>query len=724
MFYSHEILTSPEHGIATIWLVATLGSRSITRRLNKKAILDVDVPKACEVIMDPAAPMALRLQGNLLYGVARVYDQQCRYTLTDVQAMHDRLRSMLGAIPGTALDPTAGKARFEQLILPYDPSFLPENNLPGLRMDFFELNLPKNDRESQQSSFQFPMTPDLSLTAASRTSSLQLDFGSQDLILRDIHGFSSESEMTNSVQRSVQRGRIAVTALNDEEGILLQPDFDFDEDGNLIELGGLNAAAEVGKRSSGWLDTDIPVTDEVKEGELDDISWDYQPMLADEDMQAITEHGQPNPIFNRDTSMPQAPEERYPEDVENVSGTREAPMRRTRRIPKAVPTDAQNALRNTELAQYNSEYVQNMAAALKKKLKNRVPAQAKKNAEFWVFGLGIGSVGVGLGTSLVQHPLHFFSGETLYASLISVKRSKKRKGSPSTTEDSDADSETRRIRRREESEEQLGRGGLFQDNNNFQDDLEFGRHVSSVLRDDSSQMPWNITASVRSSRLGLSATSIFRGFGSISDFSARGIHDSAASVPPPAATGRVRSRLTSASPLAGRGFHYDLEGLAIPGTQEDDVNFLEEIDLVGYLQSEFDVRTKAEPKDETDRKRAAFRDRLLKSSMDQESLNFLDFLNLQLEEPAGDPAAQDTVHETGAGFLRLDVSDGKEVAFSTLLPRETTSRTVATHGLMHILTLATKGFLSVYQEPYEDESTEEYGVRYEFGEIYLRLSDM
>ena len=194
-------------------------------------------------------------------------------------------------------------------------------------MDFFELNLPKNDRESQQSSFQFPMTPDLSLTAASRTSSLQLDFGSQDLILRDIHGFSSESEMTNSVQRSVQRGRIAVTALNDEEGILLQPDFDFDEDGNLIELGGLNAAAEVGKRSSGWLDTDIPVTDEVKEGELDDISWDYQvqftqdgllflltispqPMLADEDMQAITEHGQPNPIFNRDTSMPQAPEER------------------------------------------------------------------------------------------------------------------------------------------------------------------------------------------------------------------------------------------------------------------------------------------------------------------------------------------------------------------------------------------------------------------------------
>jgi hypothetical protein len=167
-----------------------------------------------------------------------------------------------------------------------------------------------------------------------------------------------------------------------------------------------------------------------------------------------------------------------------------------------------------------------------------------------------------------------------------------------------------------------------------------------------------------------------------------------------------------------------LEGLAIPGTQEDDVTFLEDIDLAGYLQSEADVGTNAEPKDETDRKRAAFRSRLLRSSMDQESLNFLEFLNLQLEEPARDFAEKDSVHGSDSGFLRLDAADGKEVAFSTLLPAETTSHAVATHGLMHILTLATKGFLRVHQEPYEDESSEEYGVRYKFGEIYLRLSDM
>lgn len=48
-------------------LVATLGSKSSLKRINRKQILEVDVEKACQTIVDPVAPMALRLQGNLLY---------------------------------------------------------------------------------------------------------------------------------------------------------------------------------------------------------------------------------------------------------------------------------------------------------------------------------------------------------------------------------------------------------------------------------------------------------------------------------------------------------------------------------------------------------------------------------------------------------------------------------------------------------------------------------
>jgi hypothetical protein len=52
-------------------LVATLGAKSVLKKVTRKAILDVNVPKACKTIQDPSAPMALRLQGNLLYASLR-----------------------------------------------------------------------------------------------------------------------------------------------------------------------------------------------------------------------------------------------------------------------------------------------------------------------------------------------------------------------------------------------------------------------------------------------------------------------------------------------------------------------------------------------------------------------------------------------------------------------------------------------------------------------------
>jgi len=60
------VLTSRKYGVATVWLVATLGAKSTHKRVSRKAILDVDVQKACGTIERPEAPMALRLQSNLL----------------------------------------------------------------------------------------------------------------------------------------------------------------------------------------------------------------------------------------------------------------------------------------------------------------------------------------------------------------------------------------------------------------------------------------------------------------------------------------------------------------------------------------------------------------------------------------------------------------------------------------------------------------------------------
>jgi len=46
--------------------VATLGSKALLKKITRKAIMEVNVPDACGTITAPSAPMALRLQGNLL----------------------------------------------------------------------------------------------------------------------------------------------------------------------------------------------------------------------------------------------------------------------------------------------------------------------------------------------------------------------------------------------------------------------------------------------------------------------------------------------------------------------------------------------------------------------------------------------------------------------------------------------------------------------------------
>jgi hypothetical protein len=47
-------------------LVATLGQSSSLKKVGRKAILNVDVERACDIVVSPDAPMALRLQSSLL----------------------------------------------------------------------------------------------------------------------------------------------------------------------------------------------------------------------------------------------------------------------------------------------------------------------------------------------------------------------------------------------------------------------------------------------------------------------------------------------------------------------------------------------------------------------------------------------------------------------------------------------------------------------------------
>lgn len=79
--------------------------------MNKRAIQDVNVPRACEKILDPGAPLALRLQGNLLYGVSRVFADQCSYVLSDAEKTQSDMMTFFRALKSSDLDLPPAKAK-------------------------------------------------------------------------------------------------------------------------------------------------------------------------------------------------------------------------------------------------------------------------------------------------------------------------------------------------------------------------------------------------------------------------------------------------------------------------------------------------------------------------------------------------------------------------------------------------------------------------------------
>ncbi|OAA48669.1 double-strand-break repair protein rad21 [Metarhizium rileyi] len=78
MFYS-ETLLQKSGPLARVWLSANL-----ERKLSKNHILQSNVTDSVEAIITPnQAPMALRLSGQLLLGVVRIYQRKTRYLLDD-----------------------------------------------------------------------------------------------------------------------------------------------------------------------------------------------------------------------------------------------------------------------------------------------------------------------------------------------------------------------------------------------------------------------------------------------------------------------------------------------------------------------------------------------------------------------------------------------------------------------------------------------------------------
>jgi cohesin complex subunit SCC1 len=78
MFYSENILVK-KGPLANVWLAANWD-----RKLSKTQILHTDIAGTVQdLVSGELPPMALRLSGQLLLGVSKIYGRQARYLLED-----------------------------------------------------------------------------------------------------------------------------------------------------------------------------------------------------------------------------------------------------------------------------------------------------------------------------------------------------------------------------------------------------------------------------------------------------------------------------------------------------------------------------------------------------------------------------------------------------------------------------------------------------------------
>ncbi|KAL8908094.1 MAG: hypothetical protein Q9171_005588 [Xanthocarpia ochracea] len=686
-------------------LVATLGSRSNLKKVNRKAILDVDVPKTCGVIINPEAPMALRLQGNLLYGVSRVYLQQCGYTLSDAQTIQTNLKMLSKVLRTASLDPNAGKARPDQLVLEDDPAFVPDMILPGLDIDLANLDV-STDASSKRSS---------TLSALSHRSSLSSQHGNEDSMLGlvipssengglgDFGGFVIPSSDRASVRPSAAGGDLLREA---EDDFNFDPGFIFDNDGNLIPTADddpqlqpdpVQSAAERIRSDSG---ASAHVRRELAEGlqagqqqlgDPMDLDLNF-PRADDEDLilpQAealppVAPQDEAGSGFLRSSVVPQE---------ESSSETALARQQRKVRGPRALPYDQTQELRNSDLAQWNNEYLANMENAKKAKLQHKITTAAKHNAASWVFGAGIGGVGVGLGASKMKGPLaEMFAGDALMQALTGVSDlaiGQKRSRSGGEAEDSEA--EERRVRMRE-GDQEVGRAQGLEDDDMLilpgSEAIEMGRDEIPAL-EDSMQFPWNRSASARESRQG----SIGRGQGfgsSIGGFGTSGGRPSSLPmIGRPSSMDRRASRITNASPLVGRGpeRYSDLE---IPQFDENE--------LLGGPSTSVaaDDFQHYGPAAGVDTQTAA-QSQWMRATLDTESNNFLEFIKTEISRKAA-ARADVQQEEEEDDELSGGAAATNSVFFEDLLPPAQNTKIVAAQALLHVLALATKGMLNVEQK--------------------------
>ncbi|TFB02129.1 Meiotic recombination protein rec8 [Trichoderma ghanense] len=661
MFYSHEILNNTQYGVATIWLVATVGKGN-QKRLTKKAIQEVNVPKACEKILDPGAPLALRLQGNLLYGVSRVFAHQCAYVLTDAEKTQSDMVTFFRIIQTSETDPRAGKTKRQNIMLEDDPSFDPLAALPNFELLRWDKDLLPYPSQGSASKFS-QMTP---LGTASQGSSsprhppalinLQLPPSSQSAASGRIPSdFGNLSPLFGkSIHLPDDMGEFQPFG-EDEFPSIAGCGLDFDGEGNLIGL--FDAEPEL---------PPLPVAaspvvglglQRVPKRNRGSIMEEEENLLEfGDDAQQVVEA-----IQSVEGNQPMEAQQQVAETAEGEIAQASARMARSRRPGLNTMLDTSIALPSSVIRDWSKINRDHVASNLKQPRTTTTPAQAKKNAMALLYEYGVAHVGAYHQKAGLVHPLASeFAGISLKARLQGqepdeveqlepIKRGRRRKSDEAFDGEQEGGNRSTRPRMTEDVE--LGRG----EDHNAPDDAhimfddnsvpEIGMDAAPPMEDrhSSSMMPWSRPGSA---------------------------------VPGSSVRGSAQKSKVAPSPLFNRG-----SALGVIDRHSDPAEPLFGMDDFGSQVSSFQMGGPVGPLDFDQGNNDA---QASTQGLDLTSQNFLGYVTEQAEK-------------TGVTHSR-DPRNRRWIDFEELADPSTHTKAIAAQAFLHVLSLATKNVISVRQD--------------------------
>ena len=165
---------------------------------------------------------------------------------------------------------------------------------------------------------------------------------------------------------------------------------------------------------------------------------------------------EPFPKIRRAQADEQNAEYEGHETISESFESNTAPNARKKRTRKPLEHDRNTELRSTELISWNVNYLTNMEDARKRKLQGKSALQAKKNAEWFLWGVGLGGIGAELGHLKIPNELEGLYGDRLKNLMLGRVVAPQMPEEEGADEDDDEDGQRKRMRRA--ASDEIGRG--------------------------------------------------------------------------------------------------------------------------------------------------------------------------------------------------------------------------------------------------------------------------